>query len=224
MLLKRTALALVVGTLPALAQEPAMQARKNAEPERSAGYSSSNPGTNSMAVLDIKRKLQVGDQLSYRVIEERSDSQNLTVNDSGDVEVPLIGRVSASGKTCRQLAEQIKSELEKDYFHHATVIIGLNASGTRNRGTIYLMGPVRNQGPMEIPLEDHFTLSKAILRAGGFADFANGTKVKLVRKNEAGEPQARFYNIADILKGSSGEDPEVKPDDLIVVPEKFINF
>jgi protein involved in polysaccharide export with SLBB domain len=42
---------------------------------------------------------------------------------------------------------------------------------------------VRNQGALEIPSDEAFTVSRAILRAGGFADFANRKAVKLTRKN-----------------------------------------
>ena len=180
--------------------------------------------TNSMDALDSKRSLVIGDRLSYRVVQERSDPQPLIVTDSGDVEVPLIGRVTAAGKTCRKLASDIKTLLEKEYFFHATVIIGLNAVSARSRGLIYIMGPVRNQGPMDIPLEGTFTISKAIMRAGGFADFAKGSKVKLIRKNKTGEPTITFHNVSDLLKGKGGEDPELMPDDMIVVPESLINF
>ena len=75
-------------------------------------------GTNSMDVLDDQRKLLAGDRLSYRVVEERTEPRAVFVTDSGEVEVPLIGRVPATGKTCKALALAIKKVLEKDYFFH----------------------------------------------------------------------------------------------------------
>src|SRR5689334_19428532 len=53
--------------------------------------------TNSMAVLDDKKRLGSNDYVSFRVVEDRdNESQHLRVNDSGDLEVPYIGLVSAS--------------------------------------------------------------------------------------------------------------------------------
>jgi protein involved in polysaccharide export with SLBB domain len=49
------------------------------------------------------------------VVEERHQPVGLTVADSGEVEVPLIGRVRASGRTCRELAQSIKPWLETAY-------------------------------------------------------------------------------------------------------------
>ena len=181
--------------------------------------------TNSMDVLDGRRKLSVGDRISYRVVEERAEPCALLVTDSGEMEVPLIGRVPAAGRTCKELAFDIKNALEKDYFYHATVIIGLDAVSAKSRGTVYVMGQVRNQGAMEIPLEGSFTVSKAVLRAGGFADFANQRKVKLVRKSGAdSKSDTTLVDVVEILKGQGAPDPTLQPDDVIIVPERLVNF
>jgi protein involved in polysaccharide export with SLBB domain len=181
--------------------------------------------TTSMDVLDSTRRLGAGDRLSYRVVEERRDPVALTVADGGDVEVPLIGRVRASGRTCRELAQSIKPLLEKEYFYKATVIVGLDAVSAKARGRVYISGQVRAQGPIDIPPDERFTLSKAILKAGGFADFANHRKIKLVRKTASGSAQTTIVDLdAVTVHGELDKDPELQPDDTIIVPEKFVNF
>lgn len=70
----------------------------------------------SIESLDDKRKLQIGDHISYRVIEDKNPAVSLVVTDAGDIEVPLLGRVSAAGKTCRQLAYAVKPGAEKPIF------------------------------------------------------------------------------------------------------------
>jgi protein involved in polysaccharide export with SLBB domain len=181
--------------------------------------------TTSMAVLDSTRRLGAGDRLSYRVVEERRQPVGLTVADSGEVEVPLIGRVHASGRTCRELAQLIKPLLEKDYFYKATVIIGLDAVSAKARGRVYISGQVHQQGAVDIPPDERFTLSKAILKAGGFADFANRRKIKLVRKSGDGPSQTTIVDLdAVTVHGHLEKDPELHPDDTIIVPEKFVNF
>jgi protein involved in polysaccharide export with SLBB domain len=183
--------------------------------------------TNSMDVLDDKRKLLVGDRLSYRVVEERKPPVSLVVVDSSEVEVPLLGRIKAEGKTCKELANDIRKPLEKEYFYKATVIISLDMVSMRSRGRVYISGFVHTQGPMEIPFDETFTLSKAILRAGGIAQFGNGHKVKLMRKKEGGngEMETMVIDVESILEKGRGErDIELKPDDSILVPRKIINF
>src|SRR6188474_2699635 len=57
--------------------------------------------TNSMAVLDDRKRLGPDDFVSFRVVEDRdNESQHLRVNDNGELEVPYIGLVPASGKSC----------------------------------------------------------------------------------------------------------------------------
>jgi polysaccharide biosynthesis/export protein len=180
--------------------------------------------TNSMEVLDSRRKLEMGDRLSYRVVEERKPPVPLVVTDSGEVEVPLIGRMAAAGKTCRQLAMDIKEPLEREYFYRATVIIGLDLAAVRARGTVYVTGQVRNQGPVEIPPGEVFTVSKVILKAGGLADFANKRKVRLVRRAGSGT-ETRIVDLEEIIdRGRVEKDPPVEPDDMIIIPERLVNF
>src|SRR6202051_4385352 len=139
--------------------------------------------TNSMEVLDDKKKLGSNDYVSFRVVEDRdNESQRLRVNDSGELEVPYIGLVQAAGRTCKELAYSVKASLEREYYYHATVIITVDHVSEKSRGKIYVYGSVKAQGPQEIPPDESYTVSKAIIRAGGFGDFANKRKVKLTRK------------------------------------------
>jgi polysaccharide biosynthesis/export protein len=180
--------------------------------------------TNSMDVLDDKRVLKIGDRLSMRVVEDKEAPFSILVTDSGEVEVPLIGRVHAAGKTCKQLAYDIKAPLERDYYYKATVIVALDATGLKSQGRVYITGQVRNQGPLDIPPDETFTVSRAILRAGGFADFANRRKVKLIRKS-GGSQRPIYVNVDEIInKGRSDKDPVLEDGDTIIVPERLINF
>jgi protein involved in polysaccharide export with SLBB domain len=188
------------------------------------GASSIVATTNSMDVLDDRRQLRMGDRLSYRVIEERKPLVTLVVTDSGEVEVPLIGRISASGRTCRELAYQIKAPLEREYFYKATVIIGLDAAGQRSQGKVYVTGQVKSQGAVEIPPGENFTVSKAVLSAGGLADFANKRKVRLTRAGGSGAETVIVDLVEVIDRGRADKDPVVHPDDKIFVPERLVNF
>src|SRR4051812_39575910 len=140
--------------------------------------------TNSMNVLDDRTRLGPNDFVSFRVVEDSdNESQRLRVNDNGQLEVPYVGLVQAAGRTSKELAYNIKSALEKEYYYHATVIIAVDHVSEKSRGKVYVYGAVRGQGPQEIPPDETYTVSKAIIRAGGFGDFADKRKIKLTRKN-----------------------------------------
>src|SRR2546430_11714450 len=136
--------------------------------------------TNSMSVLDDKKRLGPNDYVSFRVVEDRDEeSQHLRVNDNGELEVPYIGLVPATGRTCKELAYSVKASLEREYYYHATVIIAVDHVSEKSRGKVYVTGNVKGQGPQEIPADEIYTVSKAVIRAGGFSDFGNKRKVKL---------------------------------------------
>jgi len=181
--------------------------------------------TTSMEVLNNSARLGVGDRVSFRIVEEKVAPIGLIVTDSGEMEVPLIGRVMARGKTCKQLAYELKPILEKEYFHKATVIIGVDSISARSRGKVYITGQIRTQGALELLPDETLTVSKAILRAGGLQDFANRRKVKLVRKGSDGRTETTFVDLVEILdRGHLDRDPALEPGDLINVPERLINF
>src|SRR5437879_9773380 len=76
--------------------------------------------TNSMSVLDDKKRLGSNDYVSFRVVEDRDEeSQHLRVNDNGELEVPYVGLVPARGKSCKELAYTLKSLLEIECYYQA---------------------------------------------------------------------------------------------------------
>ena len=179
-----------------------------------------------MELLDDKHKLAIGDQIGFRIVEDEDEPRSLTVTDSGDLEVPYIGRFPAVGKSCKELASQIKSELEKEYYYQATVVIAVNLMA-KSRGRVYLVGPVHLPGPEEIPSDETLTLSKAILRAGGFTDFADKKNVKVTRQARVpGAKDETFtINVEKVLeKGAVESDLPLEPGDLVYVPEKLVRF
>jgi polysaccharide export outer membrane protein len=178
--------------------------------------------TNSMAVLDDKKKLGSNDYVSFRVVEDRdNESQRLRINDNGELEVPYIGLVPAAGRSCKELAYSVKAALEREYYYHATVIIAVDHVSEKSRGKVYVYGSVKGQGPQEIPPDESYTVSKAIIRAGGFGDFADKKKIKLTRKN--GETVT--VNLKRVIEeGRTDEDVVVQPDDQIYVPQRLVNF
>ena len=129
----------------------------------------------------------------------------------------MAGSVPAADRSCNQLAKEIKKNLEKDLYKQATVIITIE-SLNKSRGKVYIYGYVRVTGFQEIPTDEVFTLSKAIMRAG-FTDFADKKSVK-VRKSEAAGGQSLTVDVGAIIeKGKQEKDIKLEPGDMIYVPE-----
>jgi protein involved in polysaccharide export with SLBB domain len=182
--------------------------------------------TNAANVLDDKYRLAIGDQLSFQIIEDGDAPVHLVVTDSGDLQIPYIGRYPAVGKTCKQLAQELKVELQKEYYKQATVIVAVDLK-PESRGKIYLVGAIRAPGPEDISSDEVLTVSKAILRAGGFTDSADEKHVKVTRSTGTGTGGDKTFivNVKQILEnGKTADDLPVQPGDLIFVPERMIQF
>lgn len=177
-------------------------------------------------LLDDHHKLAIGDRISFRIIEDEEEPKPLVVTDSGEIEFPFIGRQAAEGKTCRQLAALAKTALEKDYYIEATVIIAIDLMA-KTRGRVYLVGALRAPGPQEIPSDETLTLSKAILRSGGFTDVADRKNVKITRKTGTADSDKQTFvvNVGKIYdSGMVENDVPLQPGDLILVPDRKIRF
>lgn len=211
----------LAGVGPALGQQPAPT------PPVAA-----NPATNAAPVVptnltgyvpDDKYKLRIGDHISFQILEDGDPPRGFVVTDSGEINFPYVGRVAVKDKTCREMSDFLKAELEKEYYYQATPIVALD-SANPVRGKIYLMGQVRSVGPMDLFVNDPLTVGKAILRAGGFGDFANKKRVRLMRGADgSGQSRQTFeLDMEEILdKGKSDKDIEVQPDDFIDVPSRI---
>lgn len=218
-------------SMPAISGSAASTVSVPAGPN--AGGRTAASGLLNGFVPDDTYKLRVGDTVSFQILEDQIwDPQNapkfLVVQDSGEIEVLYIGRVMAVGKTCKQLAGEIKAALEKDYYKQATVVMSINLASPV-LGRVYIWGQVHNQGPLDILVNENLTAGQAIMRAGGFADFANESKVRVIRSpvGAAGNKQMQTFNLdmEQILnEGKTENDIVLQPGDLVIVPSRLINF
>jgi len=233
----------LAGILPTFGQIPPLYGARSGSPSNAgmtpapiavaAAPAAGSPGDVSVPingyVADETYKLRAGDTVSFQILEDRLlDLQaapvSLVVADSGELDVPYIGRVTVVDKTCKEISTEIEAVLEKEYYKKATVVISLNLAN-RLWGRVYIMGQIKGQGVLDVALNENLTVGKAILRAGGFADFANKSKVKVVRANSNGRSQTFDLDMQQILEeGKIDKDITLQPNDLIIVPSRLINF
>ena len=229
-----SALAQDPGFQPAQApRQPAAQpaASTGGDEVRSAGL------INSMELLDNSIPLQPDYQISFRIVEDRNEPIRLRVQDSGEIQAPHIGLVRAAGRTCRDLAFIIKRELEKSYYNKATVIIaidvipreqGRSSSGPggvlRGQEHFTVFGQVLRQGKYELPFDEDVSISQAILRAGGPAQFANLAKVRLIRKTPQGNKTVLIDVEQIMTQGALEYDIILRGNDVLIIPEKVASF
>ena len=236
--------------------EHAYSQGQTSSPPSPTESTSSRPATQAQArptartaaatATDENRKLMIGDVVSFQVIEDSDPAKRLIVTDAGEIDFPYVGRVKAAGFSCSELASVIKKKLESDYYHKATVLLGLdyNAYGSRSSGQIgrgyagtrtsvtttpsqgyTIMGQVNRPGVYPLRPDDDFKLSHAILQSGGFMKFAKTRRVRLLRKDETGYVRTIHVNARDVMdKGILSEDVVIEKGDVIIVDKKLFNF
>jgi polysaccharide biosynthesis/export protein VpsN len=155
--------------------------------------------------------LHVGDTvvISLDGLPEKIDPIEKPINDDGTITLSDIGRVQASGKTPGELENAIHDLYVPKYYTHLNVTV--KASNDR---VYYVRGEVKT--PNRMVYTGPITVSKAITTAGDFTDFANHSKVYLIRANG----QRYQLNMDDILSGQA-PDPPIYPGDQIVVGRRI---
>lgn len=240
-LLKITVCLMSLSPLLVRAQDPGVREfedrRQNAPsaPVPTGDIARSAAVINSMDVLDDTQPIEPGDTISMRIVEDRTEPRQLRVGATGEVYAPHIGLVKAAGRTCKQLAYEVKRRLEQSYYNQATVVVAIDLKrqddpnarlryGSSEIDFFTVYGQVLRQGKYELPQDEDITISQAILRAGGFAQFANPEKVKLVRKTPQGN-KTILVNLDTIMrKGNLEYDVFIRNNDVIIIDEKKINF
>jgi len=87
--------------------------------------------------------------------------------------------------------------------------------------SVYVFGAVRNPGKIEVKMSKKITLLQAVGNAGGLADGAGKSGIRLKRKDRktGAETQIKI-NLGDIIKGKR-RDIELQEGDVIIIPESF---
>jgi polysaccharide export outer membrane protein len=159
--------------------------------------------------------LRVGDPIDIKIGgipgEEQAQVNNTyTVDSAGSVNLPYINKVKAAGLTPAELARSIEQtyRANKIYTNPTITILMQPTSRFVNVG-----GAVRS--PARIPFTEDITLLASINAAGGFNDFADQKRVRLLRGNEV-----KIFDIRQFRRDPS-LDVKLQPGDRVEVPQTF---
>ncbi len=85
---------------------------------------------------------------------------------------------------------------------------------------IYVLGQVNKPGSFELPSDTRFTVSMAISQAGSWTKFASIGRIQVLRQPPTGEPVKMIVNLDEIVNGRLDQDVELRPGDVVWVPER----
>jgi protein involved in polysaccharide export with SLBB domain len=161
---------------------------------------------------EISGRLRSGDEVVIRIDTGGAQPttpapSDITIDEDGNISLPLVGSIKAAGLTGSELAERIQANYVPRYY------VRCNASVMVAARFFYVGGEVRN--PNRFAWSEDTTLLKAISTASGFTDYANRQKVQLSRGGKL-----EVYNCED-LQRNPVNDPAVRPGDTITVPRSI---
>lgn len=160
--------------------------------------------------------LKPSDPVTIELKVPAEDSANVsstyTVSETGTLKMPFLEQeISAKGLSVSQLARRIEAAYKEAGIYSAPTINvhPINTPGAAHSVTV---GGEVKTGGAQVPLRENMSLYAAIMSAGGFTEFADVRRVKLIRASKA-----TIYDMRDI-KADGSNNPVLKDGDLIHVP------
>lgn len=139
--------------------------------------------------------LEPGNRVRLTVFGEQSLSGDFALDPSGNIAVPLIGTIPASGVTANVLARRVEDALRRSNFMQdpraAVEVLVFRP--------FYVLGEVR--GPGEFPYTSGMTVLSAVARAGGYDYRAREGEVVLMRIVNGEQMEYRAVERTPILPG-----------------------
>ena len=156
-------------------------------------------------------RIGILDTLSIRVFQEPELSfDEIVVNTGGSINFPLIGEVTAAGRTPLELSSEIGARLGERFIRSPQVVVGVaQAAGQR----VTVDGSVVEPGVYEI--EGGSSLIEAIARAKGLTRVAVVNEIVVLRTID-GQPMGAVFDLQAIREGKA-PDPVILGGDKIIV-------
>ena len=199
---KRILCAVAIAAIAALASGPSAIAASNASDFALATIDTTTVNDYRIGPLD---------KLNITVFQVKELTvENLQVDASGQILLPLIGVLQAKGRTTLQLSDDIAEKLKAHYLQSPQVSVMVADTASQK---VTVEGAVNDAGVFE--MKGRTSLLEAVARAKGLAKAANSHRVSIVRSVD-GVPHAATFDLAAIAAGKA-RNPEVIANDVVIV-------
>ena len=153
------------------------------------------------------------DKLNVTVFQNKDLSvEKMQVDAGGHILLPLIGSITAQGKTTTELSDEIAARLGGKYLQSPQVSVTVEEAVSQK---VSVEGAVTEAGVFE--LKGRTSLLEAVARAKGATRFADLHHVTIIR-NVEGTPHAATFDLAKIGYGRA-PNPEVIGNDIVIVED-----
>ena len=164
-------------------------------------------------------RINGGDLLHISVYGEQNLDKDVPVQPDGGIAFPLVGNLNARGMTLKELQGKIAANLrESQYFPNLTdnevTVSMVKATGN----SVSVVGQVK--APGTFAYDTQLDVMQALSLAGGLTPFASKSKIKILRRDQAGTQTAILFDYGDVEDGEQLEkNILLRGGDVVVVPQ-----
>jgi polysaccharide export outer membrane protein len=168
-------------------------------------------GAGVASPLSPKFTIGVGDVLAVTFWREQALSGDVVVRPDGNISLPLLNDVQASGLTPEQLAQALAAAAVK-FVDDPDVSVIVKEIHSRK---VFLVGQVATPGM--VPLQGDMTVLQLLAVGGGLLEYADRKDIVIIRS--ANKQEMRFkFNYDDVLSGKNRkQNILLQPGDTVVV-------
>lgn len=168
---------------------------------------------------DNSYRINGGDLLHISVYGEQNLDKDVPVQPDGGIAFPLVGNLNARGMTLGELQDKIATNLrESQYFPNITdnevTVSMVKATGN----SVSVVGQVK--APGTFAYDTQLDVMQALSLAGGLTPFASKSKIKILRRDQAGIQTAILFDYSDVEDGEQlDKNILLRGGDVVVVPQ-----
>lgn len=155
------------------------------------------------AAEPVAYTLGAGDRIKVTIFDNEDLSGSFTIDGTGLISLPLIGKIKAGGMTVHETEKTIIAKLKPDYLKNPRVAVEV-----LNYRPFYIIGEVKSPG--SYPYVSGMKAVNAIALGGGYTYRARENNIYITR---AKDPKRQ--------KQKASHETIVMPGDVIEVPERY---
>ena len=168
-------------------------------------------GAVSIRPGDSDYRIGPQDVLDINVFQVSDLTKTVQVDTGGKILLPLVGQITAAGRTPGELSNDLVAALSKTYMRDPQVVVSVKEASSQKvtvDGAVSQPGIYALQGPT--------TLMQAVALAHGIDQrLANPKKVAVIRTVNS-KRVTGFYNLSAIREGKAA-DPQIYGQDVIII-------
>jgi len=169
-------------------------------------------------------KIRPGDTLQIEVLEDAKLNRNALVLPDGSISFPLVGSVSAAGRSVGQVQASLAGALASNFASAPNVFVTVGEVAERRGGVratpapvtdgVFVMGEIASPGKIDV--SRNTTVLQALAQAGGLTRFAAGKRIQIRRY----DPRTGVHSTYRYNFYTNQGDRNLRKGDVIVVPQR----